>query len=97
MDVSGNDRGTTVPAGRPSALKRRRDVPERRIVDATGRKWCLYEVEHGAPSGGDSSESRSLIAEDEGVIRRLRTFPDDWYRMTDAQLVQLVEGRVTSR
>ena len=60
--------------------------PHRMIRDNLGRVWTVREIEGG---GYDRRTSRSLVFERDEVIRRVRTYPDEWRTMSDADLYAL--------
>ena len=61
----------------------------RRIIGDDGREWSVEECP--APAY-DRRSSSYLIFRTVGVARRVRRFPDDWRRCSDAQLYQLSLG-----
>lgn len=73
--------------GRPRAPAARR----RTFRSADGELWAVAEREAGHFSNG--MPRRSLIFENEGVLRRVYDYPAEWIQLTDAQLERLSWGR----
>lgn len=68
-----NDRGSQSPSHR------------RLLIDANGRRWEVHEV----TSSYDRRTRGSLIYDCGDVVRRVRTYPADWYERSDAALLEL--------
>ncbi|HET7458754.1 MAG TPA: hypothetical protein VFJ74_13990 [Gemmatimonadaceae bacterium] len=62
-------------------------APERRLVDAVGRTWRVYEM----ALDYDRRRGAALVFECDAVVRRLRSFPDDWHQLPVAELQSLAE------
>lgn len=63
--------------------------PRSRVLDAGGIYWRVYER---AYSVMDRRTGTCLVFEAEGIIRRVRTFPADWYLLGDDALYALSLG-----
>lgn len=59
-----------------------------RVLVADDMRWTVREV--AAPSL-DRRGGPHLLFESESVMRRLRFFPTDWFRLSDAQLYALTD------
>lgn len=73
----------------PTSLSRIESGQIRRIVGEDGREWSVEEC---LVPGYDRRSSTCLVFRTIGIARRVRRFPDDWRRCTDAQLYQLSLG-----
>lgn len=62
--------------------------PKVRLLVADGLRWVVREV--SAPQF-DRRAGTHLVFDGELVMRRLRTFPPDWYSLSDAELYALSE------
>jgi hypothetical protein len=62
----------------------------RRLVDAQGREWQVYERIAGdfSPEAGRSS----LIFDTDGIVRRLWRYPSSWAALPDADLLGLMDN-----
>jgi hypothetical protein len=56
-----------------------------------GVAWTVQEREAGRRP--DGSARRSLIFENEGVLRRVYAYPPAWFELSDAELEALSWGR----
>jgi len=59
---------------------------EREFVDAEGTRWRVKETSF---SHYDRRRGRSLIFWSDGAVRRVRSYPADWYELSENELVQL--------
>ena len=57
-----------------------------RRLTVNGEFWLVYEL---PPLQFDRRSAPSLIFENEGIVRRVRTFPPNWRELTDADLLAL--------
>ena len=57
-------------------------VPHRTFFDDAGRVWRVH------PAGAGSRNS-SLVFESHDIIRRVRSYPDDWTELPDDELLAL--------
>jgi hypothetical protein len=71
-----------------SSFTRNAIGPTRSVIDAAGTFWQVCEVEYAL----DRRTGRSLIFESDGSVRRVRQYPDNWYDLSDVELVRLVES-----
>ena len=55
------------------------------LVD--GLRWLVYEVTIPFDRRGPS-----LIFESHDIVRRLRTYPEEWRSLSDAKLAELMGG-----
>lgn len=62
--------------------------PIRSVVDAAGTFWQVCEVDYAL----DRRTGRSLVFESDGLVRRVRHYPDGWFDLPDAELARLVES-----
>jgi len=62
----------------------------KRLVDADGREWRVYERTTGELSPG--SGRRSLVFDADGIVRRLWRYPSAWSALPDAELLRLMDG-----
>ncbi|MFI5228756.1 MAG: hypothetical protein ACHQWU_06790 [Gemmatimonadales bacterium] len=62
------------------------DQRRRTFTDSDGRRWRVREVPN--PSY-DRRGGTCLIFESTDTLRRVRTFPPEWYDMSDAALLEL--------
>ncbi|PYP79346.1 MAG: hypothetical protein DMD35_08480 [Gemmatimonadetes bacterium] len=58
----------------------------RRFIDDLGQVWLVSEQPF---SEYDRRSGRSLIFSSELVVRRVRDYPSDWFKLSDAELVAL--------
>jgi hypothetical protein len=58
----------------------------RAFVDADGTRWQVYEQ---AFAEYDRRRGMSLIFASDAAVRRVRTYPDNWYELSDADLAAL--------
>lgn len=90
----------------PSPAEPPADAPVcrlREFLDAAGKEWRVWEVKPGA-SGRPTNPERYLGEYFKGWLafeclpnearKRLPNFPAEWFRMTDADLDQLLPGAV---
>jgi hypothetical protein len=61
----------------------------RRLVDAHGREWQVYERSTGDISPGPVRSS--LIFDTEGIVRRLWRYPSSWATLSDPDLLGLMD------
>jgi hypothetical protein len=62
-------------------------VGSRVLVDpATSIQWVVVEIRDRFY---DRRDSRSLVFLSDGVMRRVRTYPQDWFDLADAELLSL--------
>jgi hypothetical protein len=54
---------------------------------ADGCRWTVREF--GAQGGDLNGDSACLIFESEGAFRRVKTFPNDWLRLSPDALMRL--------
>lgn len=73
---------TTPPQGSPKTA----DFPNPHFTDELGRIWTVAEQ---SCLDAEGKRGRCLIFTTEGVVRRVRQFPPDWYRLDAAGLVRL--------
>lgn len=59
------------------------------IYDSNGVSWVVREVEQIQGSW----RSLSLVFSSEGIMRRVRNYPPDWYDWTDAALIALAASK----
>jgi hypothetical protein len=71
-----------------SSFARQSLGPTRCVLDAAGTFWTVCEVAYEL----DRRSGRSLVFESDGAVRRVRSYPDDWHALSDAELAQLVES-----
>jgi hypothetical protein len=57
--------------------------PRREFYDDEDRRWVVREIE--APAY-DPGAGKSLMYSGEGVMRRVWTYPADWFFLSDAEL-----------
>jgi len=79
--------GARYPNDRLRALRDSR-ASGRRIIASGGMQWWVYELDLRA-----DREGASLVFESESVVRRLRVFPVDWRKLSDATLADLCQDR----
>lgn len=73
----------------PRQQRKTADGVTREIRDSEGRTWILAEV---ARIERDGTFEVGLVAEDGDLLRRFPHFPDDWHRLPDSTLLQLIQG-----
>ena len=56
------------------------------FVDEDGIRWQVHEMPF---SNYDRRRGRSLIFWSEGAVRRVRSYPADWYELSDRDLALL--------
>ena len=61
----------------------------RRFVDAEGVHWRVFE--HSAKA--DRRTTPTLIFESTNVVRRVRTYPANWFELSDGELARLSFAR----
>ena len=59
------------------------------VYDAEGARWTVQEVLDATYS---RRTSRSLVFTSDGIMRRVRSFPDDWADLDDVALLRLSES-----
>jgi hypothetical protein len=59
-----------------------RDTVHRVVVDGSSEQWDVYEL----PANGAPHDRPSLVFESPEAVRRVRDFPTDWRRLSDAEL-----------
>lgn len=57
-----------------------------REIFIDGMPWLVYEL---PPSSFDRRTAPSLVFEAESTVRRVRSYPDDWRDLSDADLFAL--------
>jgi hypothetical protein len=66
-------------------------VGSRLVVDpVTSLQWIVVEI-RDAPY--DRRDGRSLVFSTDGVMRRVRNYPPNWFQLSDAELMQLSSAR----
>ena len=58
------------------------------MLDTAGTFWTVCEVEYAF----DRRTGRSLVFESDGVVRRVRSYPENWYELSDRELARLVDS-----
>jgi hypothetical protein len=61
----------------------------RRLVDAHGREWHVFERSSGDVFPGPGRSS--LIFDTEGLVRRLWHYPASWATLSDPDLLGLMD------
>ena len=56
------------------------------VITIDHEQWRIYEL---APASYDRRAGNTLVFESEGVMRRVRNFPDDWRKLSPAALLAL--------
>ena len=59
--------------------------PHRYIRDVTGIDWRVYE----RPRCASQPHVMTLVFDSASVVRRVCTYPTDWHRLRDEELLQL--------
>ena len=77
---------TEQPGRRYDVHARDASQPVRTFVDAEGVSWRVHEQ---AFSEYDRRKGRSLIFSSDGAVRRVREYPQEWMKLTDAELSDL--------
>jgi hypothetical protein len=62
------------------------ESPVRFITDADARHWTVREM---TSNQYDRREARDLVFMATDIVRRVRTFPRDWYLLDDHELYEL--------
>lgn len=72
-----------------TSTSRQRSGPARssRFVDSTGRRWEVRELP--GKTGALPPRAPSLVFETEGVIRRVRRYPQNWPELPATELEAL--------
>ena len=70
---------------RENMTSRAEQAPVRRFVDSEGIHWRVFE--HRAVF--DRRSRPTLIFESTNVVRRVRTFPENWFQLSDEELAHL--------
>ena len=61
------------------------------VIDpVTSVQWVVVEI-RDAPY--DRRDGRSLVFSTDGVMRRVRNYPPNWFQLNDAELMQLSAKR----
>jgi hypothetical protein len=60
-----------------------RECPGRAYLDAAGKWWCVSER---PCRESDPADMTCLVFMSEGTVRRVLNFPEDWRRLTAAEL-----------
>jgi hypothetical protein len=63
-----------------------RDRSRREFYDDQDRRWVVREVD--APSY-DPGAGKSLMFSGEGVMRRVWTYPENWFELSDVALYEV--------
>ena len=56
------------------------------VISLDHEEWRIYEL---APASYDRRAGNTLVFETDGVMRRVRNFPDDWRKLSPAALLAL--------
>jgi hypothetical protein len=72
-------------ADRPYRSARARAIASARTIRTDDGQWRVYELESGPY---DRRSGRSLIFESDGVLRRVRVYPENWRELSDAELME---------
>jgi hypothetical protein len=65
------------------------DPGRTRVIEEGGHRWTVAEAEF--PTSANPL-GRCLLFTSDAVIRRVRTYPADWYERTDAALYQVSQS-----
>jgi hypothetical protein len=66
-------------------------VGSRVVVDpTTSTPWVVVEIRDAAY---DRRGGRSLVFSTDGVMRRVRNFPANWYELSDSDLLEVSSHR----
>ena len=56
------------------------------VITIDHEEWRIYEL---GPGSYDRRGGNTLVFETDGVMRRVRNFPDDWRKLSPAALLAL--------
>lgn len=73
-------------AERPYQSARAQGLATCRTIETDDGQWRVYELESGPY---DRRSGRSLIFESDGVLRRVRDYPEEWRGLSDAELMEV--------
>jgi hypothetical protein len=71
---------------RPHQSARAQGLANGRTIENDDGQWRVYELESGPY---DRRSGRSLIFESDGVLRRVRDYPEEWRALSDAELMEV--------
>jgi hypothetical protein len=65
------------------------DYPRRLLIDPAGRAWDVFE----APLPYDRRGGKSLVFAANDIMRRVRTYPANWFELPDPALLELSNNK----